>query len=484
MPHLKLNRADVNLLDPTKVTFSEIAVTPAKRGILHFGVGNFFRSHLAEYTEDLMILTGEHDLGISPISTTAPGDTLNDALKAQDSLYTLVMASDEKNAAKIISSLNDPLNSSKGEDAIIEALADPSVQVVTLTITEGGYSLRNEFNQVVDQPVADLIARGLKKRFEDKIPPFVVLSCDNLSNNGDAARALVAMHAGKISGELRERIEQEVSFPNSMVDRITPASTGELRQYCAHDLMVIDKAPVKCEPFKQWVIEGEGVKLPNWDLVGAQYVRDVRPYEEAKLRLLNAGHTSLVFPGFFLPGGGYSGTVASCMANQEVRTFLEALLRDEVACNIKPMRGLEPNLYIDTVLERFSLRSIGDSITRIMEGSSAKFPKFLLPSVEAAVRANTPFTKMAFVVACWIEFINYDGSDSERNPIVSDPNLDLLQGWAGKVERSGDVSFFLGKEEIFGELAHCKPWIAEVQSHYVRIQKHGVQDTFRWIDNY
>ena len=279
-----------------------------KAGIVHIGVGGFHRAHQAVYVNELLKTPGSEQWGICGVGLLEGNRGLRDILKQQDYLYTLtVRHPDGKIDNKVIGSIIDFLFAPEDKQAVINKLAHSDTKIVSLTITEGGYNFNpatgefdyesnpdiiNDINNPNDPITAfGYITAALKLRKEQGLGAFTVQSCDNIQHNGNVTRKMLLAFATEQDKNLSEWIEQNVSFPNAMVDRITPVSKKSDIDYVVDAYGVSDEWPITCESFTQWVIEDTfSDSRPNWDVVGAQFVTDVTPYETMKIRLLNAGN--------------------------------------------------------------------------------------------------------------------------------------------------------------------------------------------------
>ena len=284
-------------------------------GIVHFGVGGFHRAHQAMYLDRLLANGQARDWAILGVGVLPSDARMKHVMDSQDGLYTLVSkAPDGSQDARIIGSIIGYLLAPEDPEAVIEAIAAPTVKIVSMTITEGGYcidpvtgevdpdhpSLRADLRPgAVPATVFGLVTEALARRRRRGLPGLTVMSCDNIQGNGDTARSVFAAFAQLRDPDLAAWIEQEVSFPNSMVDRITPATRDEDREHIAADFRISDAWPVVCEDFEQWVLEDHFVQgRPAWEDAGVQLVDDVEPYELMKLRLLNASHQALCYPSY------------------------------------------------------------------------------------------------------------------------------------------------------------------------------------------
>lgn len=355
---------------PTAPVYDRSAVTA---GIMHFGVGNFHRSHQAMYLERLLRRGLASDWGIIGVGLLPRDAKMGEALRAQDFTYTLVeLGGDGMRTATRIGSIIDYLHAPFDPGAVLERLASPAIRIVSLTITEGGYTTPDVAYEscattpegIAENPrsVFGLLAAGLKLRRDRGVAPFTVASCDNILGNGDVARRVLAGFARRAHGdEFADWIETEVALPNSMVDRITPV-TGDAERDLVRDAFGIDDAcPVVCEPFAQWVIEDDfALGHPRWDEVGAQLVDDVAPYELMKLRLLNGSHQAMAYTGL-LRGHTY---VHEAMADQVVVDLVERYM-GEAAETLRPVDGIDVPAYRAELMARFGNPNVRDTLERL-----------------------------------------------------------------------------------------------------------------------
>ena len=311
---LKLGTATLSKL-PAEVARPNYDRSKVTVGIVHFGTGGFHRAHQAMYVDQLMNQGLALDWGICGVGIMPADQRMRDALKSQDSLFTLVTKHpDGHYEARVIGSIIDFLYAPDDVEKVIETLAAPSTRIVSLTITEGGYNFHHvtgEFDYDNPAVVKDLegkappatvfglVTEALRRRRERGIPPFTVMSCDNIQSNGDVAKKMFTAFALRKDPALGEWIVANVAFPNAMVDRITPVTATSDIEQVAQRFGIEDAWPVVCEPFTQWVLEDHfPLGRPPFEKAGVQLVKDVVPYELMKLRLLNASHQALTYFGY------------------------------------------------------------------------------------------------------------------------------------------------------------------------------------------
>lgn len=458
----ELTNATLARLDAAVATpsYDRSQLTP---GIVHIGVGGFHRAHQAMYLDALMNRGEALDWAIVGVGVM-PGDTrMRDALAAQDHLYTLVVKHpDGRYEPRVIGSLIDYLYAPEDPEAVIEAMSDPKIRIVSLTVTEGGYNIdpaNGEYDLTtpdvrhdlgspeVPRTTFGLVIAALKRRRERGIVPFTVMSCDNIEGNGDVARKMFTAHARALDGALGSWVETEVCFPNAMVDRITPVTTPDDIAALAERFDVEDQWPVVCEPFTQWVLEAHfSLGRPPYERVGVQMVEDVVPYELMKLRLLNASHQALTYFGYL---AGYRYAHEVCQDPLFV-DFLLDYMRLEATPTLSPVPGVDLADYQQTLIERFANPEIKDTLARLCAESSDRIPKWLLPVIREQLARGGDIHRSAAVVASWARYA--EGSDEQGQPIeVVDRLKERLMAVAG--DNRDAPTAFIEQHALFGDLA-------------------------------
>jgi len=438
-----------------------------KMGMVHIGVGGFHRAHQAYYSHKLQQNYDASDWGICGIGLRKGDQKINDVLKKQDGLYTLIVKHPNgKIEPQIIGSIIDFQLGAANAVPVVERMAHPDTKIISLTITEGGYNfnpatgafdfenpdIQHELNHP-DSPktVYGFLTAALKKRSDAGLPAFTVMSCDNIQHNGDVARKMLLSFAKRQDAELAMWIEKEVCFPNSMVDRITPVTTQADIDYLAETYGVTDEWPVTCEPFIQWVVEDTFSNgRPAFEKVGVQFVPDVKPYEKMKLRLLNAGHSVLGILGAI---HGHK-TINACMEDETFVAYLRAFMDTEATPVLDALEGIDLNAYKDSLQERFANPNIKDGVSRICSESSAKLPKFLIATLEENLATGGNIDYTTLVLAAWCYYSD-KGTDKDGHPIeIIDAMSEELHQAAKKT--TTDSLAFLKLKSLFGELADNK----------------------------
>jgi mannitol 2-dehydrogenase len=444
-------------------------------GIVHFGVGNFHRSHQAMYLDRLLRNGEARDWGICGVGVLPSDLRMRDALRSQDLEYTLIERHpDGSTPATRIGSIVEYLYAPDELETVLERLANPATRIVSLTITEGGYNISDTTGQfditnpvvVADaQPgaapatVFGIVVAGLRRRRERGIPPFTVMSCDNVEGNGHIARSSFTAFARMSDPDLADWIDREMRFPNSMVDRITPVTTDDDRHWVQEHFGIDDAWPVLCEDFVQWVLEDDfPLGRPSYEHAGVQLVADVRPYELMKLRLLNASHQAMAYFGM-LDGYTFAHEAAT---DAQLVTLLRRYMDDEATPTLEPVPGVDLDGYKRQLIARFANPYVRDTLGRLATDASDRIPKFLVPVIRSRRAAGCPVPLSAAVVASWARY-------AERH-VAGDP-LPFLDRQEEEVrdaverQRTDPVGF-LRNADWFGDLADDEGFTADFVSAY------------------
>jgi mannitol 2-dehydrogenase len=490
-----LSKKALSMLNTAAFQYNRKELSP---GILHFSTGNFHRAHQASYYHDLFNKCDEHNeeglmWGVRECSVRGGGSYTEEtrpALEKQDYLYTIVEMDDENSDARVIGSIIDMLPFQEDHKPIKEALLEDQTKIISMTVTEGGYFLNsatNEFDPNNDaikhdinnpdepQTVFGLIVQALKKRRENNQDPFTVMSCDNVPGNGDAARQATVGLAKQIDKELGEWIDQNVMFPNSMVDRITPAPTDDL----AKDAKVgewdyKDDAIIFCEPFRQWVCEDKfcNNQRPALDKVGVKFVDDVTPYENMKLRILNGGHASLSYPAALLD----IEYVHQAMEHETICQFVDKLQRTEIVPQVPPVPETDTEQYWNTVRGRYQNSKLSDRIDRNCEKGSDRQPKFILPTIKDCLSqqdnsdSSPSIRGLALVSAMWCRYCQGTTESGKKIDVVD--NIDEIQDLA--VQAKDDPQVWLDME-VYGDVGQNKAFQTAFANALETVNKKGVE---------
>ncbi len=458
-----------------------------RAGIVHLGVGGFHRSHQAMYLDRLMEGGRALDWGVCGVGVLPADRRMQDVMAAQDCLFTLVVKHPDGTLdARVVGSIVAYLFAPDDPDAVVEKMADEATRIVSLTVTEGGYNasaVTGEFDGTDPGVVADLqpgaalstsfglVTEALARRRARGLPPFTVVSCDNIPGNGDLARNSFAAFATLRDPELGEWVATRVPFPNSMVDRITPVTTDDDRAELADRFGVDDAWPVVCEPWTQWVLEDDfACGRPPLEDAGVQLVDDVAPYELMKLRLLNAGHQVLAQPGR-LAGQEF---VHEVCADPLFRAFLLRYLDEEATPTLAPVPGIDLGSYRTGLLDRFASPAIGDTLARICAEASDRIPQFLLPVLRANLASGGPIGVTVTVLAARAR--PAEGTDDEGRSLS---HVDARSGsLAAAARRQGqDPMAFVADHELFGDLVDDERFAAAYRDALTSFRTRGARAT-------
>jgi mannitol 2-dehydrogenase len=411
--------------------------------IVHVGVGGFHRAHLARYTDELAAQGG--DWAIRGVGLLPNDERIATTLRSQDHLYTLVARDMSDAMISVVGSIVDFVFAAGDQEAFSRIVGDPNVAILSLTITEGGYSVSER------NPTIEAIVSALESRFAAGVGPLTILSCDNLPGNGDAARDAILRVASERRDPLATLLEASCSFPNSMVDRITPQTTEGDRTWLRQQ-GIDDGWPVVCESFRQWVIEDEfAAGRPTWEDVGALFTDRVHNWELYKLRMLNASHSCMAYLSA-LAGVEY---VDEAIGMPEIATYLRRFLATEAIPTLDEIPGHPAADYAESIFHRLANTGIRDQIARLCIDGTAKFPSFLLPTVAAQLDQGGPVNCAALACAAWAGYLattpaakrapdpHGDEASELARRSLSDPatflELDIFTGRIRESERFRDA---------------------------------------------
>ena len=451
-------------------------------GILHIGMGNFHRAHQAVYLDRLFNRGRDHDWAIVGSGVHANDQLMHDALTAQDLLTTVVEQEANVSTARVTGVMVDfiaPAN----RKALLDRLSDPAIRIVGLTVTEGGYfidpatgvfnpedpKIRHDAGNPQDPHTAfGLIALGLARRRAAGVKPFTVMSCDNIPHNGVVTRNAVAGLAMLSDPDLGRWIEGSATFPNGMVDRITPATTDRERAALTRDFGVADRWPVYCEEFIQWVLEDNFCNgRPALEEAGVTFVPDVTPYEFMKIRILNGGHAVIAYLGSLLD----VHFVHDAMAHPLIGAFFEKIELEEIIPTVPPVPNTRLDDYYRLIHRRFSNPKIGDTIPRLAFDGSNRQPKFIVPVVRDQLKTGGGVRGLALESALWCR--HCAGTTDSGKPIAAnDPIWDRLQTTA--LRAKADPGVWLDMADIYGETGQAPAFRTSFIESLNFIWTHGV----------
>lgn len=458
---------------------------PGGTGIVHLGLGNFHRAHQAVYTA-VAQRAEPGDWGILGVANRSR--RVVDALRAQDHLYSVLEIAPEGSAVSVPGVHAGTLVAAEDPAAVVAALAAPATRVVTLTVTEHGYRIAPRTGRLdldADDVAHDLSARGarapvttvgqvaraLERRALGHGAPVTVLSCDNLQSNGTTTRALVLdfLAAAGAEHDVLDWVSASVTFPNSMVDRIVPATTGRYADDVRRATGLLDAAPVPAEPFSMWVLEDRfAAGRPAWQHGGAVFSDEVEAYELVKLRLLNGTHSLIAYLGA-LDG---RATIPESRAQEPVERAARAAITDEYLPSIALPRGFDADAYVEQLFGRWSNSALGHRTSQVGSDGSVKLPQRVpAPAVRMLAAGRMPH-HLALTVAAWLCCVAPpDGFDpGPHAAAMTDPARDRLAELARIAPGTeAFVSAVLVRERMLGDELAAHPEFAARVAELLRI---------------
>ena len=426
-----------------------------KVGIVHLGLGAFFRAHGAVYIKEAMARSGGN-WGVVGVSLRSPG--VRDLLTPQGGLYLAVESSGDGLKPQVIDIVTDVLVAPEDPVAVLDAMAAEDTRIVSLTVTEKGYcrgsgpgaldldhpDIRRDLTDPLPRSAPGYIVRALDIRRQRGLRPFTVLSLDNLPGNGRLTQRIVTELAAQVDPAVADWIERACCFPSTMVDRIVPATTPALIDRLKVEFAVADPGAVFHEPFRQWVIEDRFVddERPDLEAAGAQLVDNVEPFEHMKLRMLNGTHSALAYIGSL---AGYE-TVADAMGDQAIAGMLESTWHDEIIPTLVPPPGVDLVRYAGRLAERFRNPEIRHLLEQIATDGSQKLPQRILDPLFENLAAGRPYDKLLTVVAAWARFLQSRAEGGGINDPLAEKLASVVQNARGDAQL---VACLLAVREVF-----------------------------------
>ena len=462
--------------------------------IVHIGFGAFHRAHQALFT-DRLLNKGNSDWAICEVNIVGGEELIND-IRKQDHLYTVLEKGATSKQAYIIGSVKESLLAPiDGIEAILEKMADPVIEIVSLTVTEKGYCMLpggaglDLNNQLIKSDLSSptkpmsapgVIVEALYRRMQRGLKSFTALSCDNMPENGLVLKKAILDLANARDPELAQWIETNTTFPCTMVDRIVPAATAETLTEIQDVLGgMFDPCGIACEPFIQWVIEDNFVTArPNWNEVGAEFVDNVVPYEEMKLRMLNGSHSFLAYLGYL---AGYEN-INDCMNDEAYKQATLSLMLQQQAptLNVPPQVNLQQ--YAEKLIERFSNPSLKHRTWQIAMDGTQKLPQRMLDSIRWHIKHNSDFSLLALGVAGWMRYV---GGIDDNNQIIDirDPMSEQLRKVVNTtIDGAERVDQLLKLKTVFGtDLPKNEKLKTLLKNYYLSLMKNGAKST---LDSY
>ena len=484
-PHslLDLNNKNLPKFNIIKPQYDRSELSP---GIVHIGVGNFHRAHLSWYLHRLMQKNKNLDWGIIGSGVLNYDREMQQKLKKQDFLTTLIELDPQGNKnCEIIGPMIDYASVESNNLSLINAMSDSRIRIVSLTVTEGGYFLDGENGDLdftnpdivndINNPnspktVFGAIVYALNIRRNNGHGPITCLSCDNLIKNGDKLKQAVIGIAKNTNKDLSDWILENCTFPNSMVDCIVP-STGKRELELVKKIGINDSVPVVHENFRQWVIEDKFCAgRPNWEDVGVQFSSKVHQYEEQKIRILNAGHQIIANAAELLS----IDTIDKAIKHEGIYSFLKKVMKEEIIPHVNPLPDLSPEKYFESILNRFLNPEIKDTTRRVAFDGSSRHSLFLVPSINDSIKNKMPLKGLALVQALWAKMcqgVREDNSMIENN----DPIWEILNTYA--IEAKKNPLKWLDIKEVYGNLDHDQSFKELFINWFNSLEELGVEKT-------
>lgn len=465
---MKLSNETLDLL-PDDVARPGYDRSDLSAGIVHIGCGNFHRAHQAVYLDDLFNLGIGHDWALLGAGVRAGDAKMGEALMAQDGMSSVIELDPSAKSARVIGAMTGFVPVASGNAPLIAAMSDPAIRIVSLTVTEGGYFIDPEtgtFSPTHPDIAADAanpdapetafgaMIAALKARRAAGVAPFTVMCCDNVPHNGHVTRDAVVGLAQLSDPELAGWIKSNVAFPNSMVDRITPA-TGPRERALAESFGLEDAAPVTCEPFRQWVMEDHfPAGRPALEKVGVTFTDAVDRFETMKIRILNGGHAIIAYAG----GLRDIEFAHEAMADPQIRAYLDKIETTEILPIIPPVPDTDLHAYKQLILERFSNPEVADTIRRLCFDGFNRQPKFIITSIRDRLAQGLDCDGLVLANALWCRYC-YGTTETGAEIAANDPNWDRLvaQSKAAKTRPAA----WLEMSEIYGDLSKNDALVAQ-----------------------
>jgi mannitol 2-dehydrogenase len=451
-------------------------------GIIHIGLGNFHRAHMAVYLDDLFALGLDHDWAITGAGVRSGDARMRDALAAQDYLSTVITLDPAGNAARRVGAMTGFIPVQDDNAPLIAAMTDPAIRIVSLTVTEGGYYVaasggfdaahpdiaHDAANPARPSTAFGAILAALRARRDAGVAPFTVMSCDNLPGNGHVTHATVLGLAQLSDPAFAAWVDANVAFPNGMVDRITPA-TGPRERALAESFGLHDPVPVTAEGFRQWVLEDNfPMGRPALEKVGVTFTDQVHAFEAMKIRILNGGHAIIAYPSALM---GLT-LVHEAMAHPLIKAFLEKVERSEILPHVPPVPDTSLDDYLALIVQRFSNPEVADTTARLCLDGSNRQPKFIVPALADNLAAGIVPRGLILLSALWC---HYCAGLTDAGAVIppNDPAWDALQATAHAAK--ADPAAWLRMQTVYGDLGHDPRVVAAFTTALRSIQSLGTK---------
>ncbi|WP_111642769.1 mannitol dehydrogenase family protein [Marinimicrobium alkaliphilum] len=462
--------------------------TSLKPGIVHLGLGAFHRGHQAEYTDTVLNQSGG-DWGIIGVSLRSPA--VRDQLAPQNGLYTVVVRDNDERRLRVVGSVTQVMVAPDDPAAVVAAMADPGIKIVSITVTERGYchdtttgnlNLGNRDIQSdlaspeAPKTIVGLIVAALRARRAAGHKSFTALSCDNLPDNGEVLKRVITQYAAQLDPALADWIGEHTAFPSTMVDRIVPATTDADRDELTQRLGLRDEGAIFTEPFSQWVIEDDFVDgRPAWENAGAQLVESAEAFEKIKLRLLNGAHSLMAYSGYL---AGYE-FVHDVMADPAFETMVTQFHAKDAGETVNAPGDFDIEAYKAQLRARFHNTALRHRTFQIASDGSLKLPQRLLYPLREQLERGGAIDIICLAVAAWIRFAT--GEDEAGQVIdINDPLADTLKTTLAphKGDPAAMVKAALALDAVFDtDLQHQPPFVDGVTRWLTAFDKDGVRTT-------
>jgi mannitol 2-dehydrogenase len=472
----------MTIASPSPVALPRYDRAKLTAGIVHIGLGNFHRAHMAVYLDDLFALGLDHDWAIIGAGVRSGDARMRDALAAQDYLSTVITLDPAGNAARRVGAMTGFVPVAPDNAPLIAAMTDPAIRIVSLTVTEGGYYVaasggfdathpdmtHDAANPARPSTAFGAILAALRARRDAGVAPFTVMSCDNLPGNGHVTHATVLGLAQLSDPAFAAWVDANVAFPNGMVDRITPA-TGPRERALAESFGLHDPVPVTAEGFRQWVLEDNfPMGRPALEKVGVTFTDQVHAFEAMKIRILNGGHAIIAYPSALM---GLT-LVHEAMAHPLIRAFLRKVETDEVLPHVAPVPDTSIPTYFDLIVDRFSNPEVADTTARLCLDGSNRQPKFIVPSLADNLAAGTVPQGLILLSALWCHYCaGLTDAGVEIPP--NDPAWDALQTRARAAK--SNPAIWLQMDTVYGDIGRDPRLIAAFAAALRSVRENGTK---------
>lgn len=453
--------------------------------IIHIGLGAFHRGHQAFILDQLLRLDQSGQWGICAISLfgSSTSSSIIEQMGRQDNLYTVIERYNQTAEITVVGSIINTMQRQKvGNRAILEKLLEPQVAIITLTITEKGYCLHpNGEGLDLTHPdilhdlahpedpitVPALLFYALKRRSKLNRQPITILSCDNIPENGLKLKNAIISYAQRVDPSFISYIDNQVAFPCSMVDRIVPATTEKTLHSLEQQWNIDDPCAIETEPFLQWVIEDQFAgEIPSWDKIkGVSIVKDVCPYEEMKLRMLNGTHSFFAYVGLL---SGYR-TVSECANHPLFEKAALALMQYEQQETLT-IKEIDLVKYAHNLIQRFQNNALEHQLTQIATDGSQKIPQRFIESILWRETHNLDSPLLILSIAAWITYVE------QQVDQLADSYQDRLAQIVHQAKDHETLIMSLLQSNIFPPQFHQSPKLSsQIIESYLLIEQLGAE---------